>query len=123
LGRRLSLNFSTLKSGVAASGTVTYTKKIPFPFKIAYLKLHAFVGQAYNLQVYIFVGPRGSDQDTNLLANVENAANFFAGDDTPLEVMNMVEIPHKDFYITVKYVNTDAANAMTGFCFMVVEEL
>jgi len=123
LGRRLPLNFSTPKSAVPAGGTVTYTKKIPFPFKIAYLKLHAFVGQSYNLQTYIFVGPRGSDQDTNLLANVENAANFFAGDDTPLEVMNMAEIPHKDFYITVKYVNTDAANAMTGFCFMVVEEL
>ena len=123
MGRRLPLNFSTEKSGVAPNSTVTFTKKIPFPFRIAYLKLEAFINQAYNLHTYIYIGPRGNDQDTNLLANVDNAANYFAGDETSLEVLNVAEIPQKDFYITVKYVNIDTANPYTGFCFMVVEEL
>jgi hypothetical protein len=123
MGRRLVLNFSTAKGGVAANSTVTYTRKIPFPFRISYMKLHAFVGQSYNLETYIYIGPRGNDQDTNLLANVENAATFFAGDDTSLEVLNAAEISHSDFYITVKYINRSATDAYTGFTFVVIESL
>jgi len=120
--RRLILNFSTPKAGVAPNSKVIYRFRVPFPFKIAYLKLYAFIGQSYNLRCYIYVGPRGNEQDVNILANVENAAQFFAGDDTSLELLNPVSGVPQYYYITVIYINTSSTDAYTGFCFMVVEE-
>jgi hypothetical protein len=121
MGMRLPLNFSTPVGGVAAGATVTLKKYIPFKFTIKYIKIHHFVGQAGNLQCYIYIGPRGTTEDPPLWQNVENGIIYTFGDDTAIEMIDAYQSAQVGEYITVVYRNT-SSNALSGFCVMVVEE-
>jgi hypothetical protein len=123
VGFRLPLNFSTTKGAIPALSTKTLRYRVPFKFRIVYLNLYAFVGQAYNLQTYIYVGTWGNEDDRNILANVEGASGFFAGDDTSLIMYEIYGTFDAGSYITVKYVNNSSTDALTGYCFIIVEEV
>ena len=122
-GRRQSLNFSTTKAGVSALGTVTTKFQLPFRFRIMYLYIKNMVGQAYNLQIRVFIGPRGSNQDQNVFFSGDNSVAYVAGDDDEVVLTDVDPTGEVDYFVTVEYYNADVANALTGKVIIKVEEV
>ena len=122
-GRRQGLNFSTAVSGVPVSDSVTLKKQIPFRFRIAYLYIKNMVGQAYLLQVRVFVGNSGSTNDVNVLMSADDAVDYVAGDDDEIAMYDLDPTVDAHGWVTVVFTNASAVDALTGKCIIKVEEV
>jgi hypothetical protein len=122
MGRRMAVSLRTAKSGVTANSTATRKKEIPFNFKIAYLRIEFFPGQAAMLRTSVHVGPNGDNTDPCPYEWDRSGVNYFVGDASVVEFLNLTDVYPAGHKITAYYSNTDLSVDMTGVCEAVVEE-
>lgn len=121
--RRALIVLSTARGAIAASGTATRTKEIPYPFKIAYLRVEHAVGQAGYLRTSVHIGPLGTSGDEYAYEWDRSGVAYFIGDGSVREFMNLTKEYPANHKITAYFNNQHATDAFTGICEAVVEEL
>jgi hypothetical protein len=123
LPRKLAVNLRTAVGGVSASDTAYRRFRVPFPFRISYLRIEHFIGQSGNLHTYVRAGPAGGSSDKVVYKVAENAPEYYYGDGSVIEFLGLTEEFPDGWFITAQYTNTSSTETYSGCVDATVEEV